>query len=379
MLSAVRSGATDTKLRARVRVGGATTTLIPDAGFLASGVWYHATLVYDQSTLKLYLNGQEIASTELTGPVDQDAGMALAIGAQPGGGNYFDGLIDDVRILQRAISTEEIQTILEEAQGNTVPVANNDAYDVIADQQFNVSALDGVLSNDSDANQDVLFALLETDADNGTVTLNDDGSFVYTPDPGFIGLDTFTYFANDGADNSNPATVSLTVDQAPNEPPVALADLYNTTLDSVLNVDAASGVLANDSDADPADTLTAVLGTNVGSGELLLNSDGSFSFTPASGFSGTETFTYIASDGVDSSQLATVTIPVHSPSNQVPVAAGDNFNTEFETELVIPAVSGVLANDTDADVGDMLTAVLNVDVTNGYVDIERQWFVYLRS
>ena len=176
---------------------------------------------------------------------------------------------------------------------------------MLADQQLNVSALSGVLPNDSDANDDVLVALLDTVPANGTVTLNNDGSFTYTPDTGFIGLDTFTYFANDGEDNSDPATVALTIDEAPNEPPVAVADLYNANINSVLNIDAANGVLSNDTDADIGDTLTASLITDVNSGLLVLNADGSLSYSPASGFSGTETFTYSVSDGKDSSQAVT--------------------------------------------------------------------------
>ena len=86
----------------------------------------------------------------------------------------------------------------------------------------------------------------------GTLTLNANGSFTYTPTADYHGADSFTYKANDGAADSNVATVSLTIN-AVNHPPVAVNDSYSVNEDTVLSV-AATGVLANDTDAD-GDTL----------------------------------------------------------------------------------------------------------------------------
>jgi hypothetical protein len=94
-------------------------------------------------------------------------------------------------------------------------------------------------------------------------------------------------------------------------PPTALPDTYALNQDTVLAVDVDSGVLANDSDPE-SDPMTAVLVADVTSGTLLLNSDGSFQYTPAPGFSGTDTFTYRADDGDTVSNVATVTITVFS-------------------------------------------------------------------
>ena len=290
MLGTIRSGA-ETLLRARVRVGGVTRTLIADSGSLATGVWYHAALVYDQSTLKLYLNAQEVGSVGLSGAVDQDSSVPVAIGSQPdGGGRNFDGNIDDVRILQRAYSETELQAILDEAQNpgpdvNTLPVANNDGYNVIADQAINITAAAGVLANDTDANGDVLSAQPgAVGVSNGTLNLNEDGSFTYTPTAGFIGEDTFTYFADDGTANSETAaTVTLTVeaDPDPGDPElVAVADAYPASHDTTLIVDAQNGVLANDT---VTGTATAVLVDDVDTGVLTLNADGSFTYEPVNG------------------------------------------------------------------------------------------------
>jgi len=96
-----------------------------------------------------------------------------------------------------------------------------------------------------------------------------------------------------------------------NHPPLAFDDAYVTAPDTALTVPPASGVLANDFDGDGG-TLTALRVSAPASGAVTLNADGGFTFTPASGFTGTATFTYRASDGSSGSNLATVTITVSS-------------------------------------------------------------------
>lgn len=95
---------------------------------------------------------------------------------------------------------------------NNAPVANNDAgYGVSPGGTLSVSASRGVLRNDTDADGDTLMATLVTRTANGTVALNGDGSFTYSPNPGFRGSDSFTYTATDGRATSNPATVTIGV------------------------------------------------------------------------------------------------------------------------------------------------------------------------
>ena len=90
------------------------------------------------------------------------------------------------------------------------------------------------------------------------------------------------------------ATVTITV-TATNDAPAAVADAHTTAEDTVLTVPA-PGVLGNDSDPD-GDPLTAVLVTGPSHGTLTLNANGSFSYTPAADFTGSDSFTYRASDG----------------------------------------------------------------------------------
>jgi VCBS repeat-containing protein len=96
---------------------------------------------------------------------------------------------------------------------NTAPTAVNDAYTTTEDTALNVPA-NGVLGNDTDGENNSLTATLVTNAANGSVTLNPDGSFNYTPNANFHGADSFTYKANDGQADSNTATVSITVWEA---------------------------------------------------------------------------------------------------------------------------------------------------------------------
>lgn len=96
------------------------------------------------------------------------------------------------------------------ASENDAPVAINDVYTTTEDILLPISA-PGVLENDSDVDNTVLTAILDSGPVNGMLMLAADGSFVYTPTAGFAGADTFTYHANDGAVDSNVATVTIDV------------------------------------------------------------------------------------------------------------------------------------------------------------------------
>ena len=179
------------------------------------------------------------------------------------------------------------------------------------------TATTGVLANDTDADGDALTAVLVSTTSNGVLSLSEDGSFTYTPNSGFHGTDQFTYQASDGTLQSATATATITVNPV-NQAPTAVSDAYTVDEDNVLTVAAASGVLSNDTDAD-GDALTAALVSTTSNGVLSLSEDGSFTYTPNSGFHGTDQFTYQASDGTLQSATATATITVN-PVNQAPTA-----------------------------------------------------------
>src|SRR2546428_5571530 len=171
-------------------------------------------------------------------------------------------------------------------------VAVNDSYTTAEDTTLNVGAA-GVLINDSDVDGDTLSAVLVSQPTHGSLTLNSNGSFSYVPMANYNGTDTFTYKASDGSLESGETTVTITISPV-NDAPVAINDSFSTTEDTTLNV-AAPGVLANDSDVD-GDSLSAVLVSQPTHGSLTLNSNGSFSYTPAANYNGTDSFTYKANE-----------------------------------------------------------------------------------
>jgi VCBS repeat-containing protein len=224
------------------------------------------------------------------------------------------------------LSSSPVTVAITVTAVNDAPVAAGDAYSTAEDTTLTVPA-PGVLANDSDPEGDALSAAVVSGPSNGTLMLNADGSFVYTPAANFTGSDSFTYRASDGTPSSSPALVTITVGPV-NDAPVAAGDAYSTAEDTPVS-GPAPGVLANDSDPD-GDALSAVLVSGPSHGTVSLNANGSFTYTPAVNYSGSDSFTYEAGDGTLTSGPATVTITV-TPVNDAPtvaVAAGGTCGTD---------------------------------------------------
>ncbi len=259
-----------------------------------------------------------------------------------------------------AISSPATVAITVEAPP-TPPVTNNDAYAAVEDTPLVVPAA-GVLTNDTDVNDDALQAVLGSTVTNGVLALSVDGSFVYTPTANFNGPDGFTYKASDATFESDMATVTITV--APvNDAPAAVDDEYGVSRNTELVVEAANGVLANDSDPED-NNLQAVLVNDVASGQLTLNSDGSFSYQPQTDFAGQASFTYQASDGSLLSNEATVLLNV-SGTNQPPEIVGGTIG--FDKEVIgtdIREIHWFVPGDYDRD-GDI--DAVATDYVNGRV------------
>jgi hypothetical protein len=244
---------------------------------------------------------------------------------------------------------------------NDAPAAAADAYSTDEDTPLTVAA-PGVLGNDTDVDGDPLTALLVTGPARGTLALNSNGSFTYSPALNFNGTDTFTYRASDGSLSSGVATVFLTV-RPVNDAPVAPDDAYSTDEDTPVTVPA-PGVLGNDSDAE-GDALTAALVSGPSNGTLALNSNGSFVYTPAPDFNGTDFFIYRASDGSLASNLAAVTITVR-PVNDAPAAANQTFSVPENSANGTP-VGVFQASDVE---GDALTYAFVSGNTGGAFAID---------
>ena len=230
------------------------------------------------------------------------------------------------------------------AHDSVVTVSTNIAPVTVDDTGFSMlrgsvlnAAAGSLTGNDTDYENSSLSASLVAAPANGNVIVYADGSFDYTPAPAFAGNDTFTYKVSDGDKDSNPATVTITVT---NIAPTAVADTYTMDEDTVLTI-AAPGVLGNDSDGN-SDPIQAVALTSAANGNVALLIDGSFTYTPAANFFGTDSFTYKVTDGLLESAPVTVTIPVNDVPDLIPV----NTTGFFQPVDNLPTINRARAGRT---------------------------------
>jgi VCBS repeat-containing protein len=239
---------------------------------------------------------------------------------------------------------------------NDIPAALNDFYSTDEDKELIISS-PGILGNDTDFEGDALTAILMGNTSHGSMTLNADGSFTYLPDAEYSGTDSFTYKANDSMDDSNLATVTITVVSV-NDNPKAGNEEYTIDEDTTLDVPA-PGVLSNVTDSD-GDPMTAVLVADATFGSVTLNADGSFIYTPNTNFSGNDSFTFKANDGSADSNVAMVTIHVN-PINDAPELIGVPHEATAD-EL---AAMEFDANATDPDSPAQILTFSLIDAPSG--------------
>lgn len=234
-------------------------------------------------------------------------------------------------------SAEALVSIQVGTAGNTIPTANSISINVAQNTAFG-----GTLSG-SDVDGDPLtFLAGSVSATNGSVIINSDGSFIYNPFPSFTGGDLFSFIVNDGNANSAEAVVSVTVGVAANSPPVATPKSITVSTDTTFN----GTLTGTDADFDP---LTFSAGSTLAAhGTVIINSNGTFSYTPDPGFTGSDTFSFKVNDGTVNSADAIVSVTVGSPGNQTPIAFPATVSTSEGTTL-----TGTLSG-SDAD-GDPLT------------------------
>lgn len=247
---------------------------------------------------------------------------------------------------------------------NDAPIAVDDSFP-IEDGATSLSVSSpGVLANDMDfdgtAAQSELEARIINAPSLGSLTLSSDGGFQYSAQDGFSGYDEFTYEVVDTSGATSSATVKIQASGTNGFPPVAVADSYSVNEDELLQVSAASGLLANDSDKDnPVSELVLEIVSPPANGELTLNSDGSFSYQGKKDFFGEDLFSYSLSDANDNKSQASVTIAV-TGQNDVPVSAPELYAVERSNTFSVGAGEGVLANDIDPDKDDLTVDVATV-------------------
>jgi len=240
---------------------------------------------------------------------------------------------------------------------NDPPVAIDDSG--VTDEDTPVSG--SLLPNDTDLDGDDLVVNTTSidEPDNGTVTLNPDGTFTYIPDPDFNGMDEFQYeVCDDGIPSlCDIATVAITINPV-NDAPIAVDDPVITDEDTPIS----GSLLPNDTDPEGDNLVVDTTPVDEpDNGALTLNPDGTYTYTPDPGFNGTDSFQYeVCDDGIPSlCDTATVNISVN-PTNDAPLAVDDNYLTTEDT----PLMDTVLPNDSDPDNNNIILTTTPVEEPN---------------
>lgn len=221
---------------------------------------------------------------------------------------------------------------------NDAPIGHDDSFVMNEDTSLDCGC---IVINDEDLDGDPLTTILGQPPANGTVE-DQGGIFIYHPNPDFYGTDTFTYYANDGTENSNETTVIIKVLPV-NDAPIAVNDAISTNEDSPISLP----ILSNDIDVDDVlDASMIILVNYPAQGTIDINTTtGTVIYTPNLNFNGDDSFTYTVKDASGAlSNSATVNITV-KPVNDAPLANPDFATTLEEEPVSIP----VFLNDTDVD------------------------------
>ncbi|MDF7802004.1 Ig-like domain-containing protein [Pontiellaceae bacterium B1224] len=191
--------------------------------------------------------------------------------------------------------------------GAQAPMAVKDSYEILLDESL-VVPIPGILENDIDLNRDALTASLVSDVNHGTLALAADGSFSYTPAPGFVGYDFFTYAASDGGLSEN-VIVAIAVQSTNGAPTFTTNAFYAATAME----DAAYTASIALSAIGPADM---VFTNTSGPAWLSVAANGALTGTPGNTDVGLNAFTIEISDGLGRTDTATLHIEVEPILNR---------------------------------------------------------------
>ncbi|MFV8570620.1 DUF4347 domain-containing protein, partial [Marinobacter sp. SBS5] len=417
--------------------------------FVEPGEWAHIAVTYDgiSGEIITYVNGVQVGDAFSRPPGEIGDVYAtfdeLRIGGRENATDQrFSGLIDEVRIWDTTRTETEIQQNMDgllvgdeaglvgnwrfdEGVGTTVsdrstfgnhgtlggvdapasvPVWSGyiTTEDAVLDTA--AAAINGVLANDINVDSNPLTATnLDTTGTLGLVTLNPDGSFTYDPNGKFdylsdgeSAIDTFSYTANDGTVDSNPATVTITVIGS-NNAPLALDDAYAVGEDSYVSGNVITDDTGLGADSDPeghslqvslvnGGAFTAGTPVTLASGaEVTFQPDGLFTYSTngqfqhlGAGQAATDKFTYQVSDGNGGFDTAEVTITVNGTNDAatITVTATDTAVTEDDGSNS-SATGTVSISDPDTGEGTLASSTANFGMVT--VDGSGNWTYALNN
>jgi VCBS repeat-containing protein len=201
----------------------------------------------------------------------------------------------------------------------------------------------GLLVNDSDAEGNSLTAVIVSNPSNGSVVLNSDGKFTYTPNANFNGTDTFSYKASDGISFSNIATVTVNV-TAVNDAPLAIAQ----TITPIEDTNFIGTLTSSDIENSALTYFVVSQGTK---GVVTINATtGAFTYVPNANANGADSFTFKVNDGSSDSAPANISVII-TAVNDVPTLATTAVITITDTSATdsFAVINGnLVAADVDS-------------------------------
>lgn len=225
--------------------------------------------------------------------------------------NHFTGIDTFTYTICDGLSTPNCSTATVTVTVNDIgtPVAVNDTLEVV---ENTTTELTTILDNDTIVD-DAILTSIDSSSSVGTITINDENVVTYTSLNGFSGEDTFTYTLCDSDSTPTCVTATVTITVLDEGNPVAVDDAYIVSINEVKII---SDVLNNDQVID--DTVLTTLDATGTQGTVILNTEGTISYTPTTDFTGTDSFTYTVCDDDTPNNTcasATVTLTVTVPLN----------------------------------------------------------------
>lgn len=267
---------------------------------------------------------------------------------------------DPEPVVPTPIVTPDPEPVAPEPVDDTVNASNDYALTQV-DNRVTIDVLD---NDDSDAT----ITRLVSEPSHGKARIVG-GLFVYTPNPGYVGIDSFTYEVKDPNGNLDQAKVYITISQLDNRAPVATNDRTTVECSQPVSI----SVLDNDTDLD-GDTLSVLNFTQPANGSVTRGSNGQLVYTSNGKSCGTnDSFTYTITDGKGGTSSATVSVTVDEEENSAPSASNDMGSTTCDA-----ITFNVLDNDSDPE-GDTLKIIGVSGANLGSAEISGTTIVYTPS
>ncbi|QDU61339.1 Bifunctional hemolysin/adenylate cyclase precursor [Planctomycetes bacterium Pan216] len=253
------------------------------------------------------------------------------------------------------------------------PIAVDDYYDTDEDTPLVIDRTVGLLVNDTIIPGTVVD--LVTTPHYGSIDINEDGTFIYTPNTNRYGEDSFTYRLFDGVLATNTSTVTVSVTPTPDAPSV-FDDYFALPDNETMSIDLVRGLLSNDTDPDGG-VLTVTIVDGPDHGTLTGNPDGTFTYVPNPDFVGDDTFSYEATNDSGDSSLGTAhlevgitdNIIVEHDSNLLEITNIDADAVVVTTESGFIRINGRDPFSTPLEVDDVILVTVNGSDGDDYIDL----------